>query len=286
MHYFCTIAEQGQVSRAAKVLHMAQPPLSQRLKELEGELGTELFSRKRRTLELTDAGKLFYRRARDILRAVDASKEEVIRASSQAGPALRIGLSPTCRTLWLSRFNRLQGEFPDCQIGLVVADSTYLEQLLLTGQLDVALMQPPLAPADFIVHRLATSKTVAVARRGLLAPAARRLSLAELSRYPLLMLRRSVGVGGYERLVRAMQEAGLLPHIALYSSDASVMLDLLAHGFSGLAIIPESEAANVGPDYSVLQVDVDLPDYQMSLVCRKADHDAALIERLLAAWRS
>jgi LysR family transcriptional regulator, salicylic acid-responsive activator of bsdBCD len=285
MHYFCTIAEQGQVSRAAKVLHMAQPPLSQRLKELENELGTELFSRKGRTLELTEAGKLFYRRARDILRAVDASKAEVIRASSLAGPALRIGLSPTCRSPWLSRFNRLQGEFPDRQIGLVVGDSSYLEHLLLAGQLDVAVMQPPVAPENFIVHRLATCRTVAVAPQGLLAANASRLSLADLSRYPLLLLRRSVGVGSYERLVRAMQEAGLTPHIALYSSDPSVMLDLLAQGFSGIAIIPESEAGKIGGDYSVLQVDVDLPEFQPSLVSRKADHDAALIQRLLASWR-
>ena len=72
MHYFCTIAEQGQISRAAKLLHMAQPPLSQRLKELEAELGTPLFERQGRKLLLTEAGTLFYRRARDILRAVEA----------------------------------------------------------------------------------------------------------------------------------------------------------------------------------------------------------------------
>lgn len=285
MRYFCTIAEQGQVSRAAKVLHMAQPPLSQRLRELEEELGAELFARKGRTLELTDAGRLFYRRARDILRAVDASKEEVIRAASLAGPTLRMGLSPTCRTQWLARFNALQAQLPERQIGLVVADSSYLEHLLLAGQLDVAFMQPPVYPENFVVHRLATCQTVAVASPGLLAPTVRRLSLPDLGRYPLLLLRRSVGVGSYERLLRAMHDAGLMLQVALYSSDASVLLDLLAQGFEGLAVIPELEADHVRQQYPVLPVDVDLPDYQVSLVCRKADHDAALTDRLLAAWR-
>jgi LysR family transcriptional regulator, salicylic acid-responsive activator of bsdBCD len=284
MHYFCAIAEQGQISRAAKVLHMAQPPLSQRLKELEGELGCQLFSRKGRRLELTDTGKLFYRRARDILRAVEASREEVIRAASMAGPTLRIGLSPTCRTPWLARFKRLQGQFPDCQIGLVVGDSSYLEHLLTAGQLDVAFMQPPLYPEHFIVHRLATCKTVGVAPVGLLEPTARVLSLKDLSRHPLLLLRRSVGVGGYEQLLRAMHEAGLTPDVALYSSDSSLMLDLLAQGFSGIALIPESEAGMVGREYSVLPVATDLPAYQVSLVCRKADYDESAIGRLLAVW--
>ncbi|HJW56467.1 MAG TPA: LysR family transcriptional regulator [Burkholderiaceae bacterium] len=286
MHYFCTIAEQGQISRAAKILHMAQPPLSQRLRELEEELGAQLLLRKGRTLELTEAGRVFYRRARDILRAVDCSMEEVIRASSLAGAAVRIGLSPTARTLWLSRFNSLRHQFPEHQIGLIMGDSSYLEHLLLTGQLDVAFMQPPVYPENFILHRLATCKTVAVAPFGLLEPAASCLSLTELSRHPLLLLRRSVGVGSYERLLRAMHEAGLTPRVALYSSDASLMLDLLDQGFPGIAVIPESETEKTRSTYSVLPIDVDLPEFQLSLVCRKADHDVALVSRLLTSWQS
>lgn len=285
MHYFCTVAEQGQVSRAARVLHMAQPPLSQRLRELEEELGTALFTRRGRSLELTDAGRLFYRRARDILRAAEAAKAEVIRAASLAGPTLRIGLSPTCRTPWLARFPALQAQLPGRQIGLLVGDSSYLEQLLLTGQLDVAFMQPPAAPENFVVHGLAACRSVAVAPPGLLEPALDRLSLQELSRHPLLLLRRSVGVGGYERLLRAMHGAGLMPRVALYSSDASVLLEVLAQGFAGLAVVPAAEVRALGPDYRVLPLEVDLPDYQVSLVSRRADSDPALLERLLAAWQ-
>lgn len=284
MHYFCTIVEQCQISRAAKVLHMAQPPLSQRLKELEEELGTPLFSRKGRTLELTDAGRIFYRRARDVLRAVEASKEEVIRMTSMAGPTLRIGLSPTARTFWLSRFKDLRAQIPDYQIGLVMGDTSYLENLLLAGQLDVAFMQPPTYSENFVIHEFSTSRAVAVIPHGLLHTAPERVSLAELSRYPLLVLRRSVGIGLYEQLLRAMNESGLTPNITLYSSDASLMLDLLNAGFEGIAVIPESETANIGVNYSVASIDIDLPDYKVSLVFRKADHDELLISRLLASW--
>jgi len=286
MHYFCTIAEQGQISRAARVLHMAQPPLSQRLRELESELGTELFSRKGRSLELTDAGKLFYRRARDILRAVDASKEEIIRATSQAGPSLRIGLSPTARSLWLSRFKKLHRQFPARQIGLIMGDTSYLEHLLLAGQLDVAFMQPPTYPEDFVVHALTASRNVAVVSASLFEPDISDLSLEDLCRHPLLLMRRSVGVGSYERLLRAMSDAGLKPHVALYSSDPSLMLDLLDEGFTGIAVIPESETWRIRHRFSVLPVDADLPEYQVSLVSRKADHDAQLIDVLLSAWES
>lgn len=286
MHYFCTIAEQGQISRAARLLNMAQPPLSQRLRELEEELGTELFVRQGRSLKITEAGELFYRRAREILRAVEASREEVIRIAAQVGPALRIGLSPTGRALWLARFERMHALFRERQLGLVVGDSSYLESLLQGGQLDAAFMQPPLRPENFAVHRLATSRTVAVLPRRLSALAgAASLSLRDLSRHPLLLLRRSVGVGSYERLLRAFHEAGLTPEVALYSSDGELLMDLLRQGFSGIAVVPASEVGGIGEDFRVLPIEVELPDYHLSLVCRAAERDSELIAGLLAAWR-
>ncbi|QEL64175.1 hypothetical protein OTERR_06990 [Oryzomicrobium terrae] len=284
LHYFCTIADQGQISRAARVLHMAQPPLSQRLRELEEELGTPLFLRQGRELQLTDAGRLLYRRARDILRSVDATKEEVIRAATQAGPTLRIGLTPTSRALWLSRFETLRALFQDRQIGLVVGDSSYLEHLLETGQIDAAFMQPPLHPENFRIQRLASSPPVAVLPRRLHGTVPPRLTLADLAPHPLLLLRRSFGVSTYERLLRSFHELGLTPNVALYSSDVSLLLELMRRGFAGIAVVPESEAGDMGEDYWIRPLEADLPDYHLSLVCRSGEQDAALVERLLAFW--
>jgi len=286
MHYFCTIAEQGQISRAAKLLHMAQPPLSQRLKELEAELGTPLFERQGRKLLLTEAGTLFYRRARDILRAVETSREEVLRLASQSGPTLRLGLSPTCRSLWLSRFDALQAAFPGHRIGLVVGDSSWLEQLLARGQLDAAFMVPPLEPEHFVVHPLATSRHVALVPRNLLPRAPAVLSLAELARHPLLLLRRSVGVGSYERLLQHFHDEGLTPRVALYSSDVDLLLDLLRQGFAGIAVVPETETREMEGEFLVLGLDVPLPDYRISLVCRQEDAAGPVPARLLEVWQA
>lgn len=286
MLYFCTIVEQGQISRAARVLHMAQPPLSQRLRELENEIGYELFSRKGRSLQITEAGLLLYQRAREILRAVEETRDEVIRVASQAGPTMRIGLSPTCKSYWTSHFQALQTRFPDRLIGLVVGDSSYLEYLLQTGKLDIALMQPPLHAEDFTTHRIATSKTVAVAAVGIFPTETHQISLIELSRHPLLLLRRSVGVGTYERLQQSFHEAGLKPNIVLYSSDVELLLDVLKQGFQGIAVVPESEVGDMNTKYEMRPISVDLPDYHLSMVCRRADQDELLISQLLDFWRT
>lgn len=284
LHYFCTIAEQGQVSRAAKLLHMAQPPLSQRLRELEDELGSALFVRKGRSLQLTAAGDLLYARARQILRTVEVAKEEVVRLASPFGPALRIGLSPTCRSWWLSHFDRVRAAFPERQIGLVVGDSSYLEQLMQSGQLDVAFMQPPQQPENFIVHRLASCRSVAVVPRALLPWQDEALSLSDLGAHPLLLLRRSVGIGSYELLLRRFHDAGLAPNIALYCSDISLLLDLLDNGFRGIAVVPASETGELGEAYQIRAIAVDLPEYHVSMVCRRSEQEGDLLPRLLSVW--
>ncbi|MCI1296317.1 MAG: LysR family transcriptional regulator, partial [Pediococcus pentosaceus] len=67
LRYFWTIAEEGTVSKAAEALHITQPTLSRQIKELEEELGTELFIRGRRQIQLTEAGMFLKSRAEEIL---------------------------------------------------------------------------------------------------------------------------------------------------------------------------------------------------------------------------
>lgn len=281
MRYFCTIVEQGQISRAARVLNMAQPPLSQRLRELEDEFGYPLFVREGRALHITDAGQLFYLRARDILRAVDDARDDVIRIATQRGPTLRIGLSPTGKSFWIKHYQNLRLSFPDHLIGVVVGDSSYLEHLLQVGKLDLALMQPPQHAENFVTHGLATCQSVAVSPKGMLPAKLRSLSLAELARHPLLLLRRSVGVGSYERLLQSFHDAGLTANVALYSSDVDVLLELFEQGLSAIAVVPESEAG--ANDYEVRPIKVDLPDYHLAAVFASANDE--LIRRALACWQ-
>lgn len=283
MQYFCTVAEQGQISRAARVLNIAQPPLSQRMYELEEELGCALFVREARSIRLTPAGELFHKRASEILRAVEAARDDVVRLSLPAGPTIRVGLSPTCRNYWLRHFHSLRARFGDRQIGLVVGDSSYLEYLLQTSQLDIALMQPPLHPENFTIRELYRCPTVAVSPVTAFPPEIEKLSLADLSRHPLLLLRRSVGVGSYERLLHELRHAGLSAEVALYSSDVAVLLELLPQIPHSLAIVPATEAEMMPDAYRILPLDFEMTEHRFSFVCLATPEGNALVEQVVAA---
>ena len=90
MIYFKTIVEEGTISKAAQVLHMAQPPLSTQLKQLEDELGVQLLKRGHRKVELTQAGKLFYKRSLQILTLSEMTLHEMKETQNEI---IRIGIT-------------------------------------------------------------------------------------------------------------------------------------------------------------------------------------------------
>ena len=96
LKYFKTIVDEGNISKAAEVLHMAQPPLSQQLKRLETELGTVLIKRYTQKWELTETGEILYRHAVNMLQDIKEIKREINEMEEGISGTLTIGVSSSC----------------------------------------------------------------------------------------------------------------------------------------------------------------------------------------------
>lgn len=154
LRYFCTIVEQGQISRAARFLSISQPPLSQRLKELEEELGTTLIFREDGHWEITAAGEMLYERASNILSELENLKRQVVDAGGRVSGQVSIGISTNCEARLLSLLPGLHESYPSIHFRIAVMDSSHLEKYIQEKKIDIAILLLPLESDDYTVRNL------------------------------------------------------------------------------------------------------------------------------------
>ena len=130
LHYFVVVAEELNITRAAERLKMSQPPLSAQIKGLEAELGVQLFIRGKQQLTITEAGRLLYRRARQILELSDQTQQEL----------LVEGRAPYLLSRWIAGFRQ---EFPRVAIHLWNGSGDEVMERVQRGLADLALVATP-----------------------------------------------------------------------------------------------------------------------------------------------
>ena len=140
--YFVAVAESGSVASASRMLNIAQSALTKSLAELEDELGAALFLRSSRGMTLTPQGHRFLAGAREVLGSVaDALRLQAEQAASGLGGTLAIGVTSLVAGYYLaellSRFRRLN---PEVEVVVTEETPTFLEHLLINGEVDVAIM--------------------------------------------------------------------------------------------------------------------------------------------------
>ena len=156
LRYFVAVAEERHFGRAATRLHMAQPPLSQQIRNLETELGVVLLRRTTRRVDLTAAGEAYLARAREILASVDEAADEARRVAEGLVGRVVIGCVGSATYSLLPALARtLREELPGIDFAfrgeMLVPDQV---AALLAGRIDLALLRPPVDEAALRVTTL------------------------------------------------------------------------------------------------------------------------------------
>lgn len=144
IQYFLEVAKECNITRAAENLHMAQPPLSRQMRQLEEELGVELFDRSRKRLKLTEEGELLKRRGEEIVALMERAREEVGDLKNGISGTLYIGTvegrGPQLLAQWISGFSR---EYPHVRYELWNGSTDDVVERMQKGLLDLALIAEP-----------------------------------------------------------------------------------------------------------------------------------------------
>ncbi|WP_238085097.1 nitrogen assimilation transcriptional regulator NAC [Pseudescherichia vulneris] len=150
LKYFVKIVDIGSLTQAAEVLHIAQPALSQQVATLEGEMDQQLLIRTKRGVTPTEAGKILYRHARTILRQCEQAQLAVHNVGQTLRGQVAIGLAPgtAASSITMPLLQAVRNELPDVMVYLHENSGSDLNNKLLGGQLDMAVLYERAPSAD------------------------------------------------------------------------------------------------------------------------------------------
>jgi DNA-binding transcriptional LysR family regulator len=244
LRYFIAVAEEGHVTRAAERLGMQQPPLSQRIKAMERELDVQLFHRRARGVELTDAGRAFFNNARAVLAQLDYTFETTRRTARGEQGRISIGIVPASpfHPLVPQAIRAFRESYPLVSVRLEERLGGDLLELLRNEQIDVAFIRIPHADQEgLVINRLleepmlvALPSAHALARSEGESP----LFLKDLARETFILYG-PPGVGLREVTMAACRAAGFSPCAGQEAPRIASTLSLVAVGL-GISLVPAS----------------------------------------------
>ncbi|MCJ0763885.1 LysR substrate-binding domain-containing protein [Variovorax terrae] len=266
LEYFVRVAELGSFTRASAVLGIAQPALSRQVRLLEVELRQNLLVRNGRGATPTEAGKLLLAHGRGILHQVERAREELGRVRGALAGRVAVGLPPSLAkvlTVPLMRAVRLQ--MPDAAVSISEGLSTSMQEALLTGRLDIALLYNAQPTAEIDIAPLLEEDLFLVQARppGLPEdPPPSAIALRDLAQLPLVIPSRPNAI---RMLVETeLANLGCRPRIALEIDGVSAILDLVADG-AGSAVLSRNAVAGSGRPGAFAVRPIDSPPLRTKL---------------------
>ncbi|MBP7948048.1 MAG: LysR family transcriptional regulator [Verrucomicrobiales bacterium] len=240
LRYFIAAAEELNVSRAAARLHVSQPALSRQIAVLEDELGVALFDRIRKRIHLTEAGRYFLPRARQLVCDAETGKQQVREQFGKARRTLRLGfISPFTDDLVAPAVREFRQRHPRTQISLFDLPPRAQLDRLRSRELDAAILGniEDQERGHFEIRLLSRHRmAVVLPEHHALAPR-KSLRLSTLAKEDWVSLSNVSFPGRREFLRQVCARAGFEPRIVAELDSLSLMLAAVASG-DGVALIP------------------------------------------------
>src|SRR3954463_3453597 len=234
---FVAVAEELHFGRAAKRLHISQPPLSLHIQKLEAALGAALFTRTKHHVALTEAGQFLLGRARYLLAEADRASAEVGRVARGEGGLLALGYTATASHRVLPELvPKFRKRHPDIRLELVEMRSALQPAAIADGRIELGLVCAPIAAPRLIESALVDERLgVILPRRHALA-ARRSLKARHLDGQAYVGIRPDIEPAWAQAALRALKLAGATPRLVQETDTKISLIGLVAAGI-GLSVV-------------------------------------------------
>ncbi|PKO31618.1 MAG: LysR family transcriptional regulator [Betaproteobacteria bacterium HGW-Betaproteobacteria-7] len=285
LKYFIAVAEELNIGRAATRLHISQPPLTRQIQQLEEEFGTLLFLRTARGVELTDAGEMFLRDARNIRDLMEQAVERVREAGQGKLGKMDIGIFGSGILDVIPKvLHAFRASHPNVQIALHQMSKTEQIEALRQHRI-IAGFNRMLAPLPDISSELVMIESIMVAINESHPLAAKpAILLKELAGQPLILFPSGVRPSFIDKIWDLCAAEGFEPQVAQEVGDAPTSVALVAAGF-GLSLVPEAASSLSVPGVVYRRL-ANAPDAVVDLSCiYRNDETSPLLQAFLQTIR-
>lgn len=278
LRYFVAVAEELNFTRAAERLGINQPGLSLQIRQLEKELGTPLFYRRARSVELTNPGKLLLEEARGILKQVERAKTGVRRRARGETGRINVGSAGgvyfhPCVPAIIREF---QIHYPNVVLFPQASSSSLLIAQLRAGQIDIAFVRTPIADSEGLALELLVHEpAIMVLPSG--HPLSRSTSapLGAFAKETFVLCPRQSNPAVYDLLIAALRSAVVSPILGQEAPTFGSCVPMVAAGL-GVSIVPRSISRILVQGVSYVPIEGDAPAIDISLGHRRDDRSPAV----------
>ncbi|BCD38407.1 transcriptional regulator [Lactobacillus helveticus] len=274
LRYFLVVAKEKQITSAAKRLYIAQPPLSYQLKQLEIELGAQLFKRTAHGIELTDAGQILQSYASEILSLSESVKNQVHKTVSGELGTIAIGMASSSTGLIpMKSFQDLTKFYPEINFDIYEDNTFGIIDKLEKKTIDLGIVRTPYNRNGLNAKTLTTERMMAVTVDPKFKDKTE-LRIKDLNEQPFIIYRR------FEEIFnQTFAHHGIKPFYAVKCDDSRTAITW-AKRKMGIALVPESIASTYAPD-DLIPIKYSNWITHLQLVRRKDQKVTPLMKRII-----